>query len=91
MDTFIAMVKLFALLPGMVKQVEEVFPISDAGKEKQELIFALIKAAFDAVPQFAKGVTIDKVFAVAIPLISLIVNTFNKLGLFTKKTDAPAT
>jgi len=74
--------QILALLPGLVaciKAVEEMLPISGAGKEKMEIVKSLLTAVYEAT---------SELWPVLEKLVPIFVSAANRMGIF-KTTTAP--
>ena len=74
-------VKLIPVVIAAVKSVEELIPVSGAGKAKMNLVMTTVQDAFDGV--IAAWPTIQPILE---KLITGIVSLANEFGVFKKST-----
>ena len=74
-------VKLIPVVIAAVKSLEELIPVSGAGKQKLDLVMATVQDAFDGVT--SAWPTIQPILE---KLIAGIVNLANQFGVFKKST-----
>ena len=84
MNKFLTILKLFPLILGAVKAVEESIPLPGEGKKKLDLVLDVVQQAYDGSAELTQAFSWDKLVAVVVPMIGNIVNLHNDLGLFAK-------
>lgn len=96
MKTVIAMLQLaLALIPAIieaVKAIEAAITVPKSGPEKMKLVLDAVLVAFDATKDIdlPKGVSLSTVESIIEKLTSLVVGTFNRLGIFkTSQQNLP--
>lgn len=89
MNTLLIILRIFPLVLGAVKAVEEAIPLPGQGKRKLDLVLDVIKSAYDASTDLASSYSWQKLVALVVPMISQIVALHNALGLFQKSTSEP--
>ncbi len=82
--------KLFPVILGAVKAVEEAIPLPAQGRKKLDLVLDVLKQAFDASAEISQAFTWDALVALVVPMVANIVSLHNELGLFTKSTPSKA-
>jgi hypothetical protein len=84
MNKFLMILKLFPVVLGAVKAVEESIPLPGERKKKLDLVLDVVQQAYDGSAELAQSFSWDKLVAVVVPMIGNIVNLHNDLGLFAK-------
>ena len=87
MNTLLIVLRIFPLILGAVKAVEEAIPLPGQGKQKLDLVLDVIKSAYDASTDLASSFSWQKLVALVVPMISQIVALHNALGLFQKSAQ----
>ena len=88
MNKFLTILKLFPVVLGAVKAVEESIPLPGEGKKKLDLVLDVVQQAYDGSAELSQSFSWDKLVAVVVPMIGNIVNLHNDLGLFAKPAAA---
>ena len=88
MNKFLTILKLFPVILGAVKAVEESIPLPGEGKKKLDLVLDVVQQAYDGLAELTQAFSWDKLVAVVVPMIGNIVNLHNDLGLFAKPAAA---
>ena len=89
MNTILTALKLLPVVIDAVKAVEAAIPLPGEGHQKLDLVLNVIKTAYDASTDLAKGFSFEKLVALVVPMINQIVALHNALGLFHKSTPEP--
>ncbi len=89
MNTILTALKLLPVVIDAVKAVEAAIPLPGQGHQKLDLVLKVIKTAYDASTDLAKGFSFEKLVALVVPMINQIVALHNALGLFQKSTPEP--
>ena len=84
MKTALNILKLFPLLLGIVRAVEEAIPLPDQGKKKLDLVLDILKTAYDGSNELSRAFSFENLVAIVVPMIARIVDLNNELGLFQK-------
>jgi hypothetical protein len=87
MNTLLIVLRIFPLVLGAVKAVEEAIPLPGQGAKKLDLVLDVIKSAYDASTDLASSFSWQKLVALVVPMISQIVALHNALGLFQKSAQ----
>jgi len=82
--------KLFPVILGAIKAVEEAIPLPGQGRKKLDLVLDVLRQAFDASKEISEAFSWDALIAVVVPMIARIVDLHNELGLFTKSAPGKA-
>ena len=88
MNKFLTILKLFPVILGAVKAVEESIPLPGEGKKKLDLVLDVVQQAYDGLAELTQAFSWDKLVAVVVPMIGNIVKLHNDLGLFAKPAAA---
>jgi len=80
--------KLFPVVLGAIKAVEEAIPLPGQGRKKLDLVLDVLRQAFDASKEISESFSWDGLVAVVVPMIARIVDLHNELGLFTKSAPS---
>jgi len=89
MKKLITILKLFPVILGAVKAVEEAIPLPGQGRKKLDLILDVIKTVYDDGSDLARDFSWDKLVAIVVPMIAKIVDLHNQLGLFSQSKTQP--
>ena len=89
MNKFLTILKLFPVVLGAVKAVEESIPLPGEGQKKLDLVLNVVQQAYDGSAELSHAFSWDKLVGVVVPMIGNIVNLHNELGLFAKPSTAP--
>ncbi len=87
MNTFILIISLIPIVIDIVKKLEEVIPISGAGKTKLDIVIATIQASNEAVAGLKLGINVDTVIVAVTKFVNILVTAFNALGVFRKPQE----
>ena len=87
MNTLLIVLRIFPLVLGAVKAVEEAIPLPGQGAKKLDLVLDVIKSAYDASTDLASSFSWQKLVGLVVPMISQIVALHNALGLFQKSAQ----
>ena len=90
MKTLLLIFKLFPLLLGAVRAVEEAIPTPGQGKKKLDLVLDTLKSAYDTGDELLREFPWQKIVQIAEPMIAKIVALLNELGIFKKALPEPA-
>ena len=90
MNKFTTILKLFPVVLGAVKAVEESAPLPGQGQKKLDLVLDVVQQAYEGSTELASSFSWDKLVAVVVPMIANIVNVHNELGVFSKQTASKA-
>lgn len=90
MNTFTTILKIFPVVLGAVKAVEEAIPLPGQGKKKLDLVLDAVQQAYEGSTELSQSFSWDKLVAVVVPMIANIVNVHNQLGLFKTTAASPA-
>jgi hypothetical protein len=82
--------KLFPVILGAIKAVEEAIPLPGQGRKKLDLVLDVLKQAYDASNELSQLFSWDTLIAVVVPMIAKIVDLHNELGLFSKSDPSKA-
>ena len=82
--------KLFPVILGAIKAVEEAIPLPGQGRKKLDLVLDVLKHAYDASNELSQSFSWDTLIAVVVPMIAKIVDLHNELGLFQKTQPGKA-
>ncbi len=88
MNKFLTILKLFPVVLGAVKAVEESVPLPGQGQKKLDLVLNVVQQAYEGSTELSQSFSWDKLVAVVVPMIANIVNAHNELGLFAKTAAA---
>ena len=84
MNKFTTILKLFPVVLGAVKAVEESVSLPGQGQKKLDLVLDVVQQAYQSSAELASAFSWDKLVGVVVPMIANIVNVHNELGLFAK-------
>jgi hypothetical protein len=84
MNKFLTILKLFPVVLGAVKAVEEAVPLPGQGQKKLDAVLNVVQQAYEGSAELSQSFSWDKLVAVVVPMIGSIVNLHNDLGLFAK-------
>jgi hypothetical protein len=90
MNKFLIILKLFPLILGAVKAVEEAVPLPAQGQKKLDAVLNVVQQAYEGSTELSQSFSWDKLVAVVVPMIGSIVNLHNDLGLFAKSSPVKA-
>jgi hypothetical protein len=90
MNKFLAILKLFPVILGAVKAVEEAIPLPGQGKKKLDMVLNVVQLAYEGSAELSQSFSWDKLVAVVVPMIGNIVEVHNELGLFSKAAGIKA-
>lgn len=82
MKTLVLFLRLLPLLLRAIREIELELPISGVGKEKLGLILAVIQTVYDAEEELRREFTWERLAGIVEMVVSTVVATFNKLGVF---------
>ena len=88
MQTLLAFLKLFPMLLSSLQAIEEAVPLPAVGKQKLDILLAVIKTAYDAEQSIQKEIAWDKLAGIITNAAKTIVDAFNTLGLFQRRAQA---
>jgi hypothetical protein len=88
MNKFLTVLKLFPVVLGAVKAVEEAVPLPGQGQKKLDAVLNVVQQAYEGSAELSQSFSWDKLVAVVVPMIGSIVNLHNDLGLFAKPATA---
>ena len=88
MNKFLTILKLFPVVLGAVKAVEESIPLPGEGQKKLDLVLNVVQQAYDGSAELSHAFSWDKLVGAVVPMIGNIVNLHNELGLFAKPSAA---
>jgi len=88
MKTALAILKLFPLVLGIVRAVEDAIPLPGQGKKKLDLVLDILKTAYDGSSELSNNFSWDRLVAIVVPMIARFVDLNNELGLFQKSAQA---
>ena len=89
MKTLVAYLQLFPSILGAVQSLESAVPLSSSGKQKIDLLMAIIKTAYDTEESIRKDVPWATLSNLVVTAVNSIVAAFNALGIFNH-TAQPA-
>jgi len=84
MNKFTTILKLFPVILGAVKAVEESVSLPGQGQKKLDLVLDVVQQAYQGSAELSQSFSWDKLVGVVVPMIANIVNVHNELGLFAK-------
>ena len=84
MNKFTTILKLFPVILGAVKAVEESVSLPGQGQKKLDLVIDIVQQAYQGSAELSHAFSWDKLIGVVVPMIANIVNVHNELGLFAK-------
>jgi hypothetical protein len=84
MNKFLTILKLFPVILGAVKAVEDAIPLPGRGKKKLDMVLNVVQLAYEGSAELSQSFSWDKLVAVVVPMIGNIVDVHNELGLFSK-------
>lgn len=87
MNTLLIVLKIFPLILASVQAVEQAVPLPGQGSKKLELVLGVLKTAYEVSADLAQQFSWDKLVSVVIPMIAMIVELHNALGLFQKSAQ----
>lgn len=87
MQTLLTYLKLFPAILAAVRALEEAIPIPAAGRQKLNLLLAMVKTAYDGEEAIRKEVPWDKIARIISDAVKTVVETFNTLGLFRHSAE----
>ena len=90
MNNFLIILKLFPLILGAVKAIEEAVPLPGQGQKKLDAVLNVVEQAYEGSTELSQSFSWDKLVAVVVPMIGSIVNLHNELGLFAKAAPVKA-
>jgi len=90
MKTLLVVLRIFPLVLGTVKAVEEAIPLPNEGKKKLDLVLAILRTAYDGGTDLSREFSWEKLVAIVVPMIARIVDLHNELGLFQKTQPSKA-
>jgi hypothetical protein len=90
MNKFTIILKLFPVVLGAVKAVEEAVPLPGQGQKKLDAVLNVVEQAYEGSAELSQSFSWDKLVAVVVPMIGSIVGLHNDLGLFAKASPAKA-
>lgn len=86
MNTLLAYFKLFPLVLGAVKSLEEHIPLPGKGKEKLDLLVSVATDAFNAEEnvreELGKGFTADRLVGIITTIAGTVVSILKRTGVF---------
>ena len=88
MSKLLAWIRMIPALIKAVRELETAIPLPVSGRAKLELLLALMKAFYDAEESVRKEIAWSSIAGVITAAVGLVVQAFNKLGIFKKSSPA---
>jgi hypothetical protein len=90
MSTILIILKIFPLVLGAIRSIEDAIPLPGQGTKKLDLVLDILRTAYDGGMEVAKDCSWEKLVTIVVPMITRIVDLHNELGLFQKSQPSKA-